>query len=144
MMARVEFEKLLKQTMGLSAATIGEATLERALQERQLACGLPDLQAYWDCLQGSAADLQELIEALVVPETWFFRHGEAFSALVEVARRGELRALPGAPLRLLSLPCATGEEPYSMAMALLDAGFLASQFHIDAVDISQRALDKAC
>ncbi|WP_051460234.1 protein-glutamate O-methyltransferase CheR [Pseudogulbenkiania sp. MAI-1] len=143
MMALIEFERLLKQAMGLSAATIGEVTLERALQERQQACGLPDLQAYWDRLQSSTAELQELIEALVVPETWFFRHGEAFSALVEVARKGTLRTVPGTPLRLLSLPCATGEEPYSMAMALLDAGFSAGQFHIDAVDISQRALGKA-
>lgn len=143
MMALIEFENLLKQTMGLSAASIGESTIERAVQERRLACGLPDQQAYWDCVSRSATELQELIETLVVPETWFFRNGEAFTALVEVAGRASFRASPGALLRLLSLPCATGEEPYSMAMALLDAGFSAGQFHIDAVDISQRALEKA-
>ncbi|HVV73601.1 MAG TPA: CheR family methyltransferase, partial [Verrucomicrobiae bacterium] len=47
------------------------------------------------------------------------------------------------PLRLLSLPCASGEEPYSMAMTLLDAGVAPHKFQIDAVDISARALDRA-
>jgi len=44
---------------------------------------------------------------------------------------------------LLSLPSSTGEEPYSMAMALLDAGFPANRFRVDAVDISARALARA-
>ncbi|ODV41430.1 hypothetical protein AWV79_36315 [Cupriavidus sp. UYMMa02A] len=41
---------------------------------------------------------------------------------------------------MLSLPCASGEEPYSIAMALLDAGIPAARFRIDALDISARAL----
>jgi len=41
---------------------------------------------------------------------------------------------------ILSLPCATGEEPFSIAMALLDAGFAAGGFQIDACDISLRAI----
>jgi CheR methyltransferase, SAM binding domain len=41
---------------------------------------------------------------------------------------------------VLSLPCATGEEPFSIAMALLDAGFPPRRFRIDAVDISLRAI----
>jgi len=43
----------------------------------------------------------------------------------------------------LSLPCATGEEPYSMAMALLDAGLPPERFHVDAVDISLGSLQQA-
>ncbi len=44
---------------------------------------------------------------------------------------------------MLSLPCASGEEPYSIAMALLDAGLPAARFRIDALDISARALERA-
>jgi chemotaxis protein methyltransferase WspC len=46
-------------------------------------------------------------------------------------------------LRVLSVPCATGEEPYSIAIALLEAGLTSAQFHIDAVDISRQCLLKA-
>ena len=46
-------------------------------------------------------------------------------------------------LSVLSAPCSTGEEPYSIAMALLDAGLPAHRFKIEAVDVSERALADA-
>jgi len=137
------FEQLLKQAMGLDAASIGSAVVRRAVQERLAACQLPDAQAYWERLGSSAPELQELIEAVVVPETWFFRDPASFAALARLLGEGG-RATQGLmDLRLLSVPCATGEEPYSMAMALLDAGYPESALRIDAVDISTRALARA-
>ena len=47
------------------------------------------------------------------------------------------------PLRVLSCPCATGEEPYSVVMALLDAGFPPESFVVDGFDISRRVLADA-
>ena len=47
------------------------------------------------------------------------------------------------PLRLLSVPSSTGEEPYSMAMALLDAGVPSARFQVDAMDVSLHALERA-
>jgi chemotaxis protein methyltransferase WspC len=44
---------------------------------------------------------------------------------------------------VLSVPCSTGEEPYSIAITLKDAGLPLNQFHIDAIDLSRRALQKA-
>uniref|UniRef100_A0A8J7A5E9 CheR-type methyltransferase domain-containing protein n=1 Tax=Desmonostoc muscorum LEGE 12446 TaxID=1828758 RepID=A0A8J7A5E9_DESMC len=46
-------------------------------------------------------------------------------------------------LRFLSVPCSTREEPYSLAMTLLDLGLLLNQFNIDAVDISTKSLAQA-
>ncbi|HSI37884.1 MAG TPA: CheR family methyltransferase [Methylotenera sp.] len=138
-----EFEGLLKQAMGLDAASIGSSAIERAVQMRMLACELNDMLAYWELVQTSTTELQALIEAVVVPETWFFRDREAFAALARMAYEEWLRTHTGAVMRLLSLPCSSGEEPYSMAMALLDAGFPASLFQIDAVDISARVLTHA-
>jgi chemotaxis protein methyltransferase WspC len=142
-MIYAEFNHLLKQAMGLDAASIGPSAIERAVQERLRACKLEDPFAYWDQVCASKAELQELIEAVVVPETWFFRDREAFAALARRAREEWLSRQPQSAFRLLSLPCSSGEEPYSMAMALLDAGLPPSRFSIDAVDINSRALAQA-
>lgn len=138
-----EFENLLKQTMGLDAASVGSSTIENAVQVRMTDCGLNDMLAYMELVRASATELQALIETVVVPETWFFRDREAFAALTRMAFEEWLRTHTEGVMRLLSLPCSSGEEPYSMAMALLDAGFPASRFQIDAVDISARALTHA-
>jgi len=126
--------------MGLDADSIGVASVERAVRARCAARGLEDAQLYWESLIASEQELQELIEAVVIPETWFFRDPEAFAALVRLLAQEWLPKPADATLRLLSLPCSTGEEPFSMAMALLDSGFAPQRFHIDAIDISRRAI----
>lgn len=136
------FEDLLERTMGLDAASIGLSAVKRALEVRMHAQALDSEDAYWDLLQRSPAELQELIETVVVPETWFFRDPQAFSAMAAMAG-ALLHSGIGRPLRLLSLPCSTGEEPYTMAMALLDAGLPAGAFRIDGIDISTRSLARA-
>jgi chemotaxis protein methyltransferase WspC len=138
-----DFAILLQQKMGLSADTIGLAAIESSVKARVSACGLKNLCDYWDHVHACGTELQELIDAVVVPETWFFRDPEAFAALAREACEKWLPAHPGQELRLLSLPCATGEEPFSMAMALLTAGFPADLFRIDAIDISARLLKLA-
>jgi len=135
-----EFESLLQRKIGLDAASIGAAAIERAVQVRLAVCDIADPQAYLHHLRNSEAELQELVEEVVVPETWFFRHREAFATMTRMALDEWLPRHPDGVLRLLSLPCSTGEEPYSMAMALLDSGFPASRFRIDALDVSGRAL----
>ncbi|ALN78851.1 CheR family methyltransferase [Lysobacter antibioticus] len=137
------FQQWLKDTMGLDASTIGPTVVERAVASRMTACGCKQLAEYWQALRASPLEQQELIEAVVVPETWFFRDTQAFSALSETYGLHWAVTHPGDRLRLLSLPCSTGEEPYTMAMALQDAGFPLERLSIDAVDISERALAKA-
>lgn len=135
-------ETLLKERIGLDAAAIGPAVIARAVEERRMAVGASDPAAYWNVLHAVPDELQALIEAVVVPETWFFRHREALLALGRFAaqrlfRDGERQ------LRVLSMPCSTGEEPYSIAMALFDAGLPPERFRVDAVDVSARALARA-
>ena len=92
--------------------------------------------------QGSQ-EMQRLIDAVTVNETWFFREVEP----VEAWRKGVLPDLmkQGRRLRLWSAGCATGEEPYTLAMLLLEAcpATAASRFEILATDVSQRALEIA-
>jgi chemotaxis protein methyltransferase WspC len=139
-MAPPDFASLLRQSMGLDVASIGSASIDRAVEERQAICGLKDPRAYWELAHGSEAELQELIEAVVVPETWFFRDPEAFALLGRLVQEEWLPAHAEGLLRVLSLPSSTGEEPYSIAMALVDAGVPTGRFRIHALDISARAL----
>ncbi|MBV9408439.1 MAG: methyltransferase domain-containing protein, partial [Candidatus Eremiobacteraeota bacterium] len=99
--------------------------------------------AYLDLVRTSGEELQELIEAVVIPETSFFRDRGAFAALRSVVLDRQLPNAPNEPLRILSVPCSTGEEPYTIAMTLLDAGSHATCARVDAVDISARALAHA-
>ena len=142
-MALADFAALLRDSIGLDAASIGSEAIARAVQARQSACDLTDQDAYWRRAWTSETERQELIESVVVPETWFFRDRAAFSTLAQVACQEWLPARPAGVLRILSLPCSTGEEPYSIAMALLDAGVPAARFRIDAIDISVRAIQRA-
>uniref|UniRef100_A0A9E7ZU53 protein-glutamate O-methyltransferase n=1 Tax=Bosea sp. NBC_00436 TaxID=2969620 RepID=A0A9E7ZU53_9HYPH len=132
-----DFEKLLRETIGLSMETVGASVIRHALKRRMAASAIPDLHAYWAFVVESPDERQELIDAVIVPETWFFRDREAFAAMIRHLR--EHRS-GNRPLKLLSLPCSTGEEPYSIAMALLDAGFPDGSFQIDAIDVSNRNL----
>ncbi|WP_424138733.1 CheR family methyltransferase [Roseomonas chloroacetimidivorans] len=135
-----EIEALLKAAIGLDAATIGDSAIGRAVRARQAACNLSDLEAYHVRLRESPAELQELIDTVIVPETWFFRDRGALDAMARLVRE-DLRGIQ--PVKLLSLPCSTGEEPYSMSMALLDGSIPPDRFRIDAVDISSRSIAQA-
>ncbi|MDN5675010.1 MAG: tetratricopeptide repeat protein [Pseudomonas sp.] len=137
------FFRFLRERIGLDVESVGAPMVERALRQRCVAVGAVDLDHYWLRLQQSADEQQALIEAVIVPETWFFRYPESFTALASLAHK-RLAELAGArPLRLLSLPCSTGEEPYSLAMALLDAGIAPGAFLIDGMDISLSSVTKA-
>ncbi|WP_460416593.1 CheR family methyltransferase [Pseudomonas sp. microsymbiont 2] len=136
------FFRFLQDRIGLDVESVGAPMVERALRQRCAASQAIDLDDYWLRLQQSADEQQALIEAVVVPETWFFRYPESFSALVGLAHK-RLAELAGMrPLRMLSLPCSTGEEPYSIAMALLDGGLAPGTFRIDGIDVSPSSVAK--
>jgi chemotaxis protein methyltransferase WspC len=135
-----DIENLLRHSIGLHAATIGSSVVEHTVRSRMRRLGLDNHEDYLNLLRKSPAEWNTLIETMVVTETWFFREKQPFAALVRLVVEEWLPAHPEGRLRLLSVPCSSGEEPYSMAMALLDAGFPAARFEISAVDISARAL----
>ncbi|MFJ4195903.1 CheR family methyltransferase [Pseudomonas sp. NPDC089534] len=137
------FFVFLKERIGLDVASVGPAIIERAVRQRITLSQSATAEEYWQILQGSRDEQQALIEAVIVPETWFFRYPESFATLGKLARKrlGELNGMRA--LRILSLPCSTGEEPYSIAMALLDAGLKPHQFKVDGMDVSPMSVEKA-
>lgn len=137
------FFDFLKERIGLDVASVGAAIIERAVRQRTTLSQAAHADEYWQLLQGSRDEQQALIEAVIVPETWFFRYPESFATLGKLAR-ARLKELNNMrALRILSLPCSTGEEPYSIAMALLDAGLQPHQFKVDGMDISPLSVEKA-
>ena len=79
------FEQLLKERIGLDAITVGESVVERAVQRCMAAVPGRDVESYWRALNQSEAEWQALIEAVIVPETWFFRYPESFATLARLA-----------------------------------------------------------
>ncbi|ATD60304.1 MAG: CheR family methyltransferase [Janthinobacterium svalbardensis] len=128
-------QALLRRASGLS---VSKAVAERAVGQRMEQTGFSDSAAYLQAL--TPAEMTQLIELVVVPESWLFRDPQAFYASVELVQERWAR---GRATRILSIPCAGGEEPYSMAMALRDGGVPKQAFSIDAYDLSPGCIERA-
>lgn len=128
-------QALLRRATGLS---VSKTVAERAVGQRMEQTGVSDSAAYLQAL--TPAEMTQLIELVVVPESWLFRDPQAFYATVELVQERWAR---GRATRILSIPCAGGEEPYSMAMALRDGGVPKQAFSIDAYDLSPGCIERA-
>jgi chemotaxis protein methyltransferase WspC len=130
----------LKTKTGLSCEGLGSLNIRRTIAYRMKQTQTRSVASYWFQLQQQGAEWQAFLDEVVVPETSFFRDRVPFQLLTEWAQS---QHLTDRKLRILSLPCSTGEEPYSIALTLLGAGLTVDQFEIDAIDLSDRALNIA-
>jgi chemotaxis protein methyltransferase CheR len=90
-------------------------------------------------------EVTTLAQELTVAETYFFRHVEQYRAFAEVALPDRLRRAQatGTHLQIASAGCASGEEPYSLAIVVRDAVADPSSVSILGVDINSTLLEKA-
>ncbi|MBA4416661.1 MAG: hypothetical protein C0392_01930 [Syntrophus sp. (in: bacteria)] len=135
-------EELLSGAIGLEPESIGMNTIAMDIDSLMKTSRIEDKGLYLKRLMSVPTEMERLIEKVVVPETWFFRDREAFRFLKQYVRES-LSINRGEMLKVLSVPCSTGEEPYSIAMTLLEAGVKPEAIHIDAVDISAQAIRTA-
>jgi chemotaxis protein methyltransferase CheR len=142
------FRALVAGRLGLQFDDGKLDDLEEYLRRRVESSGLRSFARYLEALQdtaGSRDELRCLAEELTVGETYFFRNPNHFRAFRERVLP-ELLAAPGRerPLRILSAGCASGEEPYTLSMLVLDswpAG--ARRSEILGIDVNPRHLEKA-
>jgi len=135
-----EIEILLATETGLAPESIGRRTIEAAVS-RAASHFLMSEQQYSELLVLREKEFEQLIEEITVPETWFFRDRGPFDYLKKFIITKRL--LYPAKVRILSAPCSTGEEPYSIAISLFEAGLPTDRFSIDALDISKKNIEKA-
>lgn len=138
------FKTLVMKRCGLQLEGIAEARLSKALDMFHTATGLADAASLITRLEQDNALFDDFISQLTVNETYFFREPEALNWLVDTYLPQRL-AEKGAPLSILSAGCSSGEEPYSLAMALFERyGERATQlFTITGGDVDQQVLGKA-
>ena len=140
------FRAAIVQRIGLQFDDVKLAFLGEVLQRRldRNACSAA---FYLRKLEDEASrdELAALAQELTVCETYFFRHNDQFRAFAEVALPERMRARDnGRNLRLLSAGCATGEEPYSLAIVALETIADPSwKVQVRAIDLNPLALQKA-
>jgi len=124
-------QRLLSQ-IGAGENFLTEPQLDFALRKRMSLLDLTDQDDYSKRLTDDHGEAQQLLDELLVRESCFFRDVKPFDLIAERAAA----ASAAAPLRILSAPSANGEEPYSVAITLLESGLQAEHICIEALDIS--------
>ncbi len=138
---------LLRKTHGIDFTHYKPNTIDRRVRRRMALTKIDDVQHYVDLLRENPAELDLLYRDLLIQVTSFFRDGEVFEALKRDVLPAVVReAGARQPLRVWVPGCATGEEVYSVAIALLEVVQATGTHYpiqIFGTDISDRAVDFA-
>jgi chemotaxis protein methyltransferase CheR len=120
--------------------------IERRIADRMVATGMRTFPAYFAHIDSDKGEVEHLINIFTVNETYFYREEHQLRCL----SRSLLPSIvqnrkPGDLVRIWSVPCSTGEEPYSIAIWLLENWPMVDAYHIEIVgsDIDTRALLEA-
>jgi chemotaxis protein methyltransferase CheR len=145
--SELEFRALrdaIRERFGIFFDDTKQFLLQSRLQTRLVKRSVPDFHAYYRFLQSHPErenEWDELASALSNNETYFFRERAQLDVLATEVVDDALRS--GGKLRVWSSACSTGEEPFSLAMTLMETRRIApSQIEIKASDLSPRALEK--
>src|SRR5207253_1785707 len=142
---------LLRDAFGTDLSQYKHTTIERRIERRMALSKLERLDDYVRFVSQDRDELETLYKSLLISVTSFFRDHEPFDALKsEVFPRLLERAGQRAPIRIWTPGCATGEEAYSIAMALLEVvetrapelriQLFATDIDEDAVNFGRRAI----
>lgn len=142
----LRLRNLVYEEAGLWLSQAKTALLVGRLAKRLRHHGLKSFKQYYDLVINSPEERIQMLDALSTNETRFFREPQHFELLKSVIlpKWAEEAATGrrGRKIRVLSAGCSTGQEPYSLAMVLLDR-FPGWEIEIIATDLSTRALEIA-
>jgi chemotaxis protein methyltransferase CheR len=117
--------------------------IERRIADRMAATGMRTFSTYFAHVEADQREVEQLINIFTVNETYFYREEHQLrclsrSLLPEIVQGRK----PGDLVRIWSVPCSTGEEPYSIAIWLLENWLLVDAYHIEIVgsDIDTQVL----
>ncbi|MEZ0168557.1 protein-glutamate O-methyltransferase CheR [Microvirga sp. TS319] len=117
--------------------------IERRIADRMAATGTRTFSAYLAHVESDAGEVERLINIFTVNETYFYREEHQLLCLSSTLLPSIVQTRqPGDLVRIWSVPCSTGEEPYSIAIWLLENWPLVDAYHIEIIgsDIDTRAL----
>ncbi|WXL28045.1 CheR family methyltransferase [Ectopseudomonas mendocina] len=143
-----DWQVLLEERTGVVVNEQRRSFLQTNLTARMRELGVEGYSAYYQRVTDGprgAVEWSTLLDRLTVQETRFFRHQPSFDVL-ETYLRERLQQGLKQPLALWSVGCASGEEPYSLAICaaeVLRGSEFEGQFGVTATDISLNALSKA-
>ena len=144
---RDEIRALVRNAVGVDFNDYKPASFERRLARRMALREMTRLEDYAALLRSSRPEVDALHEDLLVRVTSFFRDPEAFDALkAKVFPRILAHKPDGVPIRVWVPGCATGEEAYSIAIALLEYCEETKRtcpLQVFATDVSERTIEKA-
>ena len=139
--------KLLKERSGLDLSPDKQYLVESRLLPMARRLGLAGIPDLVQKMKGGAEPItKDVIEAMTTNETFFFRDKVPFDHLREEILPSLLQARAARrSLRIWSAACSTGQEPYSIAMCLKEAGAALSGWRVEivATDLSLGVLEKS-
>ena len=139
---------LLKVAFRVNFANYKKPTINRRLSRRMVLNKIENKKEYVEYLQTHKNELQALFEDLLISVTGFFREPEAFNLLKESVFPELIKNMPSnEPLRVWVPGCSTGEEVYSIGIAieefLEDKNIVEKQVQIFGTDINNKNIEKA-
>ena len=139
---------LIQERFGLTFDGVRQDILASRLRPRMRELRIETPRGYYEYLRFHPqrdAEFARLPALVTNNETYFFRETRQFEILIEHVLPERRAAAPARPLRLLSAGCSSGEEPYSLAIALHDAGLplAGKSWEIDACDLNPERIGRA-
>jgi chemotaxis protein methyltransferase CheR len=125
----------LYRKTGMTFAEDKRYYIDRRLAERMAATASPSFDFYFATLrQNVEHEIEHLINSFTVNETYFYRESDQFRCLTSTLLKTiTARKRPGEPIRIWSVPCSTGEEPYSIAIWLLENWEMVDRYEIEII-----------